>query len=83
MKLFQRLIDLFKRDSIPNLIKKANKKAKKEKVQYLVVPFIKGQYICVPGYEFMERYNKEAKKQGLKKLNYPELLKLAIYKTTL
>ena len=82
--MIQKLIDLFKRDSLPRLIKKADKLAKKNKIQYLVVPIDnKGTLTVTPGYTFMEMYNKSAKKLGIPKLNYPKLLRIAKYKTAL
>lgn len=82
--MIKKLIDLFKRDSLPKLIKKADKLAKKNKIQYLIIPVdSKGTLKVVPGYNFMELYNKKAKKLNVHKLNYPKLLKIAVYKTAL
>jgi hypothetical protein len=82
--MFKKLIDLFKRDSLPKLIKKADRLANKNKVQYLILPVDKnGQLAVVPGYRFLEEYNSKAKKLGIIKLSYPKLLKIAKYKTAL
>lgn len=84
MRFINYIKELFNRRLLVNLKNKADKLAKKKKIQYLVVPVNdKGKMIVVPGYAFMESYNKTAKKHGLKKINYPELLKIAVYKTAL
>lgn len=84
MRFLNYLKELFKKDSLRNLSKKADRLSKKNKIQYLVVPLNKeGKLMCVPGYKFLESYNKTAKKHGLRKLNYPQLQKISLYKTVI
>lgn len=82
MKLFKKLINLFKKDSLSKLIKKAEKLHKENGKQYLVMPFdSKGKLMLVHGTTFLNNYNKKAKKFGYAKMTYPKMLEIAVYKT--
>jgi hypothetical protein len=80
--MIQKLINLFKRDSLSKLIKKADKRYYETGKQYLVLPFNKkGKLILVHGTTFLNGYNKKAKKMGYPKMTYPQMLEKAVYKT--
>lgn len=64
------------------MIKKAEKLHLKTGKQYLIVPFdLKGHFILVHGSSFLNEYNIRAKKMGIKKMTYPDMLERAYYKT--
>lgn len=80
--MFKKLINLFKRDSLPKLIKKAEKLHYETGKQYLLLPFNKkGKLILVHGTTFLNDYNKKAKRMGYPKMTYPKMLEMAVYKT--